>query len=98
MKKTPLLTCFSHSKRQIGILTLACLCFSTTALAQFKVEVSGVGMTQVPIAIATFKGEDAAPQKTSAIVLADLERSGQFRAIPMTGVVMDELSLSLIHI
>jgi TolB protein len=92
MKKTPLLTFFSHSKRQIGILTLACLCFSTTALAQFKVEVSGVGMTQVPIAIATFKGEDAAPQKTSAIVLADLERSGQFRAIPMTGVVMDELS------
>ncbi|MEY2947921.1 MAG: Protein TolB [Pseudomonadota bacterium] len=92
MKKTSLLTHFSHFKRQIGFLGLALLCFSTAALAQFKVEVSGVGMTQVPIAIATFKGEDAAPQKTSAIVLADLERSGQFRAIPLTGVAMDELS------
>ena len=67
--------------------------FTPTAIwAQFKVDVSGVGMTQLPIAIATFKGEETAPQKTSAIVLADLERSGQFRSVAMPGLTMDELT------
>jgi len=45
--------------------------------AQFRVEVSGVGLTQVPIAIAPLRGEEGVPQKISAIVQADLERSGQ---------------------
>ena len=67
--------------------------FTPTAIwAQFKVDVSGVGMTQLPIVIATFKGEETAPQKTSAIVLADLERSGQFRSVAMPGLTMDELT------
>jgi len=57
--------------------------------AQFRVEVSGVGLTQVPIAIAPFRGEDGVSQKISAIVQADLERSGQFKVIP-TGKVIDE--------
>lgn len=62
------------------------------AHAQFHVEVSGVGMTQVPIAVATFRGDDAAPQKIGAIVAADLERSGQFRNIDTVGAVLDEIS------
>jgi TolB protein len=57
--------------------------------AQFRVEVSGVGLTQVPIAIGALRGEEGAPQKISAIVQADLERSGQFKAIA-TGKVLDE--------
>jgi len=57
--------------------------------AQFRVEVSGVGLTQVPIAIAPFRGEEGVPQKISAIVQADLERSGQFKALPF-GKVIDE--------
>lgn len=60
------------------------------AMAQFRVEVSGVGLTQVPIAVAAFRGEDAAPQKIGAIVRADLERSGQFRGIDASGAAMDE--------
>lgn len=59
------------------------------AWAQFRVEVSGVGLTQVPIAFAPLRGEEASPQKISAIVQADLERSGQFRGVT-SGVVMDE--------
>ena len=62
------------------------------ALAQFKVEVTGVGLTQLPIAIAPFKGEGQAPQKISAIIQADLERSGQFRAVDASGVALDETS------
>jgi TolB protein len=62
------------------------------ALAQFRVEVSGVGVTQLPIAIAPFRGEESSPQKISAIVLADLERSGQFRGVDASGQALDESS------
>ncbi len=62
------------------------------ACAQFRVEVSGIGMTQVPIAIVAFRGDDASPQKMGAIVQADLERSGQFRGIEAAGFTLDETS------
>lgn len=60
------------------------------ALAQFRVEVSGIGLTQLPIAIAAFRGEAQAPQKIAAIIQADLERSGQFRAVDTAGAMLDE--------
>lgn len=60
------------------------------AAAQFRVEVSGVGLTQLPIAVSAFRGEDGAPQKIAAIVQADLVRSGQFRGVDPAGVVVDE--------
>ncbi len=69
---------------------LAALFFQSTATAQFRVDVSGVGLTQVPISIAAFKGEAVSTQKISAIVAADLERSGQFRTIDAGAVAMDE--------
>ncbi|KQT10716.1 Tol-Pal system beta propeller repeat protein TolB [Ramlibacter sp. Leaf400] len=73
----------------IGLLGAA----AVPAWAQFRVEVTGVGLTQLPIAILPFRGEEAAPQKISAILRADLERSGQFRAVAPPGiVVMDEAS------
>src|SRR5437588_420203 len=62
------------------------------AFAQFRVEVTGVGLTQVPIAIVPFRGQDAAPQKIAAIVQADLERSGQFRIVDGAGPSLDESS------
>ncbi|MBK6321301.1 Tol-Pal system beta propeller repeat protein TolB [Candidatus Aalborgicola defluviihabitans] len=75
-------------KRHLFVLLAGMVCLPT--FAQFRVEVSGVGLTQVPIAIAAFRGDDAAPQKIGAIVQADLERSGQFRAVDTTGVALDE--------
>ena len=60
---------------------LAACIMAMPAWAQFRVEVSGVGMTQVPIAFAPLRGEEASPQKIAAIVQADLERSGQFRGL-----------------
>ena len=64
-----------------------------SALAQFRVEVTGVGLTQLPIAVAPFRGEAEAPQKIAAIVRADLERSGQFRGVDAaTGAALDETS------
>jgi len=61
------------------------------AWAQFRVEISGVGATQLPLAIAKFRDEDKSGQAISAIVRADLERSGYFRAIDNTAV-LDETS------
>ena len=61
-------------------------------MAQFRVEVTGVGLTQLPIAIAPFRGDAQAPQKIAAIVQADLERSGQFRSIDASGAALDESS------
>ena len=60
------------------------------AWAQFRVEVSGVGVTQLPIALPLFAGEAQAPQKISAILRADLERSGMFRAVDAEGLKADE--------
>ncbi|MFB0900004.1 MAG: Tol-Pal system beta propeller repeat protein TolB, partial [Polaromonas sp.] len=60
------------------------------ALAQFRVEVSGIGLTQLPIALPVFRGEAQAPQKISAIVKADLERSGMFRSVDTAGLQADE--------
>jgi len=57
--------------------------------AQFRVEISGVGATQVPIAIARFRDEDRTTQVLSAIVRSDLERAGVFRGIDTT-VLIDE--------
>ena len=51
------------------------------ALAQFRVEISGVGGSQLPIAIPDFRDEARAGQPVAAIIRADLERSGQFRII-----------------
>jgi TolB protein len=71
-----------------GLLALSAM----PASAQFRVEVSGVGLTQLPIGLPLFTGEAQAPQKISAIVRADLERSGMFRAVDAAGVVADENS------
>ncbi len=72
---------------------IACLLLLTDpVMAQFRVEVTGVGMTQMPIVVAPFKGEAGSPQKIAAIVQADLERSGQFKGLDASGATIDELS------
>ncbi|MDD2844675.1 MAG: Tol-Pal system beta propeller repeat protein TolB [Rhodoferax sp.] len=68
------------------------LAATAPAIAQFRIEVSGVGLTQVPVVIAPFKGQDALPQKISEIIKSDLERSGQFRVIAPPAGVFDEAS------
>lgn len=63
------------------------------AWAQFRVEISGVGATQLPVAIARFRDEDKAGPNApiSAIIRADLERSGQFRNLDVSAA-LDETS------
>lgn len=82
---------FAVSKllRRSALMVLAFVC-AGSAWAQFKVEVTGVGGRQLPIALAPFKGEAQAPQPVSAIVRADLERSGVFAGIDAQGFSLDE--------
>lgn len=77
-------------KRFLSVLFF--LVLGLPAQAQFRVEVSGVGMTQLPIAVLSFRGDELAPQKIGAIVLADLERSGQFRQVSGVTGNLDETS------
>jgi TolB protein len=77
-------------RRTLVTLLAASAIPALPAFAQFRVEVSGVGLTQLPIAVATFRGDAQAPQKIGSIVRADLERSGMFRPVDTTGVTADE--------
>ena len=77
-------------KKLLSVFLLVVL--QASAWAQFRVEVSGVGLTQIPVAIAGFKGEDASVQKISAVIQADLERSGQFRGVDTSGSNLDDSS------
>lgn len=77
-------------KRRTLLSATPGLLLGTPALAQIRVDISGVGASQLPIAIASFRDESKAPQQVSAIVRADLERSGVFRAVDTTGVLLDE--------
>lgn len=65
--------------------------FLNSAQAQFKVEVTGVGTRQIPIAVAKFRGEDQAGQALAAIVRSNLERSGFFKGLD-NSVNLDETS------
>jgi TolB protein len=67
------------------------IAFTAFAHAQLRVETSGVGATQIPIAIAGFANEAMSPQQMTAIIKADLARSGYFKIID-TGNVMSESS------
>jgi TolB protein len=62
------------------------------ALAQFRVEIAGVGVTQLPLAVMAFRGDESAPHKPAQIVQSDLERSGQFKLIDAPGNALDETS------
>lgn len=84
----------SHPSRrtvlaQATALPLLALPFSQ-AQAQFRVEVSGVGMTQIPFSAVTFRGNSAANQDMAAIIRADLERSGQFKFVEPLAGAFDE--------
>jgi TolB protein len=60
------------------------------ARAQMTVEITGVGSQQYPIAVASFKSDGAATQDVSAIIRADLARSGQFRMIDAGSAALAE--------
>lgn len=80
-----------HRRHILGLAALAGL-GASPALAQFRVEVSGVGQVQLPLTVVGFRGDDQSPVRIAQVVQADLERSGQFRALDAAGAILDETS------
>ncbi len=75
------------------LVLAACLVAAALpAAAQFRVEISGVGATQLPIAVVRFRDEDKSNQSPSAIIRADLERSGAFKIVDADATTLDETS------
>ena len=74
------------------VLTLG-LAVAGPASAQLKIELSGVGSSQIPIAVAAFADEGLAPAQISDIIKADLERSGVFKVIDAGTVVSDSAAV-----
>ena len=80
-----------YPRRRLLLASLAAG-FGMPVMAQFRVEVSGVGLTQLPVAVAGFRGEAASPVKISAVIQTDLERSGRFKVVDAAGQTLDESS------
>jgi TolB protein len=87
-------TMLTSRRTLLGAAAFSPLLSPLSALAQFRVEISGVGGSQMPIAIPDFKDESLAGQPVAAIIRADLERSGQFRLIDAP-VTLSEVSSPL---
>jgi len=85
---------FATRRTALAALALTpALAVAPAALAQFRMEITGVGLTQVPLAIVPFQGQGGVPQPISDIIQADLERSGLFRAIDPAGTgALDEVT------
>ncbi|HNU10842.1 MAG TPA: Tol-Pal system beta propeller repeat protein TolB [Rubrivivax sp.] len=69
------------SRRQVlGTLGACSAAAALPAAAQFRVEITGVGATQIPVVVGNFRNEAASGVALGEIVRADLARSGLFRA------------------
>ncbi len=77
--------------RKLAIATFALLgfVFISTAHAQLRVEISGVGASQIPIAIASFANESIAPERVTDIIKADLTSSGIFKIVSTTDILSE---------
>lgn len=68
-----------------AVVTLALIPFQSAA--QLRVDISGTGAQQFPVAVADFSG-DPAGRLIAEVIRADLTRSGQFRLINTTGATL----------
>jgi len=75
-------------------MTAVGLAVAPASQAQLRFEITGVGATQIPIAIAAFPGEESAQQKITSIVKADLARSGIFKLIDNSDALSDSSTIN----
>jgi len=71
---------------------LATLLLLAPAMAQLRVEVTGVGTHQFPIAVAGFQRVGEIPQPVDEIIRANLQRSGLFRLVDAGSAPLSETS------
>ncbi len=74
----------SFSFRSLALLGM--LLVSVAARAQLTIDIVGVGAQQIPVAVAGFAGSDASAQQMSAVIEADLARSGLIKTVNSNGL------------
>lgn len=89
------MTTSSFSRLFAILAVFTALLAGSLAHAQLRVEIAGVGANQIPVAIAAFGNESIAPQQVSAIIKADLQRSGYFRIIDTNTVLTENSQVDL---
>ena len=67
--------------RQFLLATVVALFLPAAVQAQMRLDVSGIGATLYPVAIADFAGDDANARAVVEVIRSDLARSGSFRII-----------------
>jgi TolB protein len=82
-------------KKLHTLLFSATLLMGVAAHAQMRVEIAGVSGTQIPVAVAAFADESIAPDQVSAIIRADLERSGVFKVIDARQTISDTSNVDM---
>jgi len=68
-------------RRLLSLMGILLVAAAPLARAQLSIEITGAGAQRIPIAVASFAGEAALGEAISAVVRADLERSGLFRLL-----------------
>ena len=81
-------------KMSYVVLCAGLLLGASSAQAQLRVEITGIGSNQIPVAVATFANESAAPQSLSGIIKADLARSGVFKLVDADAPVSETAPVS----
>jgi TolB protein len=84
---------FVSRRRSLAALAALGASFGAApALAQVRIDISGVGGTRIPVAIVDFGDQSRSPQPLAAIIRADLERSGLFRTVDAPGGLVETSS------
>ena len=81
-------------KMSYVVLCAGLMLGASGAQAQLRVEITGIGSNQIPVAVASFVNEPAAPQSLSGIIKADLARSGVFKLIDADAPVSETAPVS----
>ncbi|MFZ2852832.1 MAG: Tol-Pal system beta propeller repeat protein TolB [Rhodocyclaceae bacterium] len=82
-----------HKLRSLSLLACAALVLlQSPARAELTIEITGAGANRIPLAIADFGGEVGVSRALTSVVRGDLERSGLFKMIDMSGSALTEAS------
>src|SRR5450830_1259090 len=81
-------------KMSYVVLCAGLMLGAASAQAQLRVEITGVGSNQIPVAIANFDQESVVPQSLSSIIKADLARSGAFKLIDADTAIAETANIN----
>jgi TolB protein len=72
------------------VAALLALAVRPAAQAQLRVEITGVGSNQFPIAVGNFQRDGQVPEQVDAVIRANLQRSGLFRLVEPGSAALPE--------